>query len=84
MHKSIEKGLSMPFLDILNRMEQLEIINSSDEWLQLRETRNLVAHEYPDSEKENAEALNALKSQSENLIRILESVQGYMASRNLA
>ena len=39
------KGL--PFIDRLAKMEELEIIASADEWMLLRETRNIVIHEYP-------------------------------------
>jgi hypothetical protein len=32
------------FIDILNRLEELDIVNKN-EWLQLREIRNQIAHE---------------------------------------
>jgi len=35
----------MTFLDILNRLEGLEIINKN-RWLNLREVRNEIAYEY--------------------------------------
>ena len=33
------------FIDILNRLEELEVVDK-DEWLKLREIRNDIAHEY--------------------------------------
>ena len=43
---------NMPFIDRLNRLEKLSIIDDAEKWLNLREIRNLVSHEYPDNEKE--------------------------------
>lgn len=36
----------MPLIDMLNRAEKLEIINSADIMLEIRDIRNQVAHEY--------------------------------------
>ena len=49
-----------PFIDLLNRLEQLEIIDSVNLWQELRELRNNIAHEYPDNTDENTAALNEL------------------------
>lgn len=38
---------SIPMIDVLNNLEKLNIINSSDEWDRLREIRNTITHEYP-------------------------------------
>ena len=37
---------SIPFIDILNILEKLEIL-SSKEWLKIREIRNELSHDYP-------------------------------------
>jgi len=37
---------SIPFIDVLNILEKLEIL-SSKEWLKIREIRNELSHEYP-------------------------------------
>lgn len=42
-----EDIINKPFRDILNTLERLEIIDSSETWLTLREIRNDLAHEYP-------------------------------------
>jgi hypothetical protein len=55
-----EDILDKPFRDILNRLEQLKIIDSSDAWLALRELRNDLAHEYPMMLDETIEKLNHL------------------------
>jgi uncharacterized protein with HEPN domain len=51
-HKS-----SMSFKDILNKLERLEIIPSSGEWMGFREIRNTLTHEYPDNEDEIIEGI---------------------------
>jgi hypothetical protein len=38
---------SKPFIDILNRLEKLSIIDSAEKWLSLREIRNIVTNESP-------------------------------------
>jgi hypothetical protein len=42
-----EDHIGKPFRDILHTLERLQIIDSSDTWLSLRELRNDLAHEYP-------------------------------------
>jgi hypothetical protein len=49
-----------PFRDILNILERLQIIDSADTWLLLRELRNDLAHEYPMMVEETIEKLNYL------------------------
>lgn len=36
-----------PFIDLLTKMEKLDLLNDHKQWFKLRETRNLVTHEYP-------------------------------------
>jgi hypothetical protein len=55
-----EDILDKPFRDILNRLERLKIIDSSDTWLALRELRNDLAHEYPMMLDETIDKLNHL------------------------
>lgn len=55
-----EDILDKPFRDILNKLERLRIIDSSDTWLALRELRNDLAHEYPMMLEETIDKLNHL------------------------
>jgi uncharacterized protein with HEPN domain len=48
---------SMAYKDILNKLERLEIIPSSGKWMEFREIRNTLTHEYPDSEDEIIEGI---------------------------
>jgi hypothetical protein len=43
---SLHEPSNIPLIDILNRAEKLEIIESSKLFLEIRELRNSIAHEY--------------------------------------
>ena len=49
-----------PFLDILNQLEKVGIISSSETWQTLRALRHNLAHEYPDSSEQCVATLNML------------------------
>ena len=49
-----------PFLDRLNRLEQLGVISSVEEWQEFRNLRNNLAHDYPGSQVETVTTLNEL------------------------
>lgn len=49
-----------PFLDILNRLEQLGMAIKTADWQYLRNLRNNLAHDYPESVDQTVETLNAL------------------------
>jgi len=52
----------VPFIDLLNKLESLRIIPSAARWMDLRELRNDLTHEYPDVIEDRIEALNNLNS----------------------
>ena len=64
-----------PFRDILNILERLQIIDSDDTWLTLREIRNDLTHEYPVMVDETIEKLNFLFNQIPVLERILITIE---------
>lgn len=46
--EALEEDISgLPFIDILNKMEKLNLLDRSLDWIVLRQTRNTVSHEYP-------------------------------------
>ena len=63
------------FIDILNRLEKLEIIESSDYWIKMREIRNHIAHEYPDNPELMASNLNKVVEASVELLDFWERLQ---------
>ena len=42
----------MSFIDMLDKLEKLKIIDSAENWIKLRKLRNKLAHEYPDELEE--------------------------------
>jgi len=70
-----EDILDKPFRDILNRLDRLKIIDSSDTWLALRELRNDLAHEYPMMPEETIDKLNHLFMQLPVLENILNTIE---------
>ena len=55
-----ENTRTRPFIDILNRLEQLGFLDDKNVWLELRKIRNNIAHQYEEEPKQAAEALNAI------------------------
>jgi len=58
----------VPFLDILNKLEKLNLIASAEKWQELREIRNAISHEYDDSPELMVQVLNATFLSTEVLI----------------
>ena len=49
---------SMALIDILHRLEKLELLENSDDWIDYRKLRNALTHEYPNSSDDVLEAIN--------------------------
>jgi hypothetical protein len=67
-----------PFIDILNRLEQLGILEDKNVWLELRKTRNNIAHQYEDEPQQAAEALNAIYIAKPALEKIYITLNPYL------
>lgn len=64
-----------PFIDLLNRLERLGILDSAMNWIELRRVRNDISHEYPTSLPERIEGINILFDQLYTLQEVLERCQ---------
>jgi hypothetical protein len=71
----------VPFIDLLAKLEELHVINSSNDWLLLRETRNIVTHEYPFVVQEIIDGLNLLDIHIQLIVEILQQVKIYIDKR---
>jgi hypothetical protein len=69
-----------PFIDILHKLEKLELLNKAD-WLALRQIRNNVAHEYAFNTSEIVESLNAIYAAHHLLIAIYDGFYQYCLAR---
>jgi len=72
-----EEISSLPFIDRLSKLEQLNNISSADEWMLLRETRNMITHEYPFITDEVIEGLNLLNKHYELIMEIWKKIESY-------
>lgn len=80
--EALEEDISgAPFIDILQRMEKLNLMDSARDWLRLRQIRNNVTHEYPFFKEVLIEELNLLPEEIKKLERIWRKLE--MFTRNL-
>ena len=68
---------NMAMIDILNRLEKLEIIQSVADWDRLREIRNVIAHEYPSNIEERLENIGLALSGYVQIKRFYANIQQY-------
>jgi hypothetical protein len=71
----------LPFIDRLAKLEELNVIPSADEWMVLRETRNIVTHEYPFVTDEVIEGLNLLGKHCMLILDIWLDVRNFIETR---
>jgi len=76
-----EDVVGKPFIDILTKMEKLDLLSDNKKWLKLHETRNLVTHEYPFFTPEIIQGLNTLIEQAEILESIWSNLRRFSKSR---
>ena len=77
----VEDTSEMTFIDILNRLEKIGIIDSAQEWKSLRKARNDISHQYDDEAEEMAEAINNIFAQKDILLEIFTNIKKYYESR---
>ena len=70
-----ENPKSKPFIDTLNRLEQLGLLEDKNTWLELRKIRNNIAHQYEDDPKQASEALNSIYAVKPTLESIFQSIK---------
>jgi hypothetical protein len=63
-------SFSVRMIDVLNLLEKLEIVEDATDWDNLREIRNILAHEYPLDIDERAENIQLALNGYQNLKKI--------------
>jgi uncharacterized protein with HEPN domain len=63
-----------PFLDILNQLEKMNIVNV-EEWFEIRDLRNEIAHDYDAKESVAIEIINSIYELKSELKDILDSIK---------
>jgi len=69
------ENVNKPFLDILNQLEKMDIIDV-DEWFEIRDLRNEIAHDYEDNDESAINILNAIYTLRTELLKILDDIKG--------
>jgi len=65
-----------PFIDILNRLEKLEVL-SVEKWNKLRAVRNEIAHNYEDDPESSSVAINKIYECKEDIETIYTVIRKY-------
>jgi hypothetical protein len=65
----------LTFLDILNRLEKIGLLDDVNIWKKLRDVRNDISHQYDDEPQEMAEALNNIFAYKTELISIFDKIE---------
>lgn len=65
---------NMTMIDIINLLERIEINIDSNEWFELREIRNIIAHEYEDESEKIAGVINRINEKRNYFKEILEDL----------
>jgi len=74
---------NLTFIDILNKMEKLNIIPSTEKYLELRKLRNVIVHEYELNQLLLVQELNKLIENVNILLDIYENILKFIYQRNL-
>lgn len=76
-----EDTSGLPFLDILYKLEKLNLLESAKDWISLRQTRNIVSHEYPFYQEIQVEELNLLPEEVIKLASLWIKLEDYAIQR---
>ena len=74
---------NMSFLDVLDKLERLEIINSSQRWIEARKLRNKLTHEYPDELEELKEELKEALNFVEDFETTISNIESYLKRKSI-
>ena len=80
--QALEEDISgLPFIDVLYKLEKLNLLDDAKDWIALRQTRNTVSHEYPFSIEVQIEELNLLPEVVEKLSAIWVKLKEFAIKR---
>lgn len=73
----------MTFIDKLNRLEKLGVIDNTERWMQMRQIRNHLSHEYPDQPDLTADYLNYAFQYGKELLQCLERAVEFIQRKDV-
>ena len=74
---------SMSLIDVLDKLEKLEIMNDADKWIDFRVLRNKLTHEYPDNKEDVIEGIKLAIAQFAEIKTILGDIIKYIEKKDL-
>jgi len=75
---------AMSLIDVLDKMEKLDIIADADRWIEFRIVRNKLTHEYPDNKEDIIEGIKLAMLYFKEISDILHSIKQYIQQKKLA
>lgn len=78
-----EKIENKPFIDILNKLEKLELLDDVNVWRRLRDDRNELAHNYDDDPNETSIIINKLYNKKGILIDFYKKIKHFYEINSL-
>jgi hypothetical protein len=70
-------------IDVLDKLEKLKIINSTQDWINLRKLKNKLTHEYPNELEEIKEELKISIEYIPFIEETINKIEGYLKEKNL-
>jgi hypothetical protein len=80
--EALEEDIAgLPFIDILYKLEKLNLLDEAKDWIALRQTQNTISHEYPFFNEVRMEELNLLPEEVVKLAGIWLKLKEYTLNR---
>jgi uncharacterized protein with HEPN domain len=70
-------------LDVLNQLERIGLLHDAQSWLEWRNLRNQLVHEYMENPREFAIALNTANEYAGHLVAVVAAIREWLASLGL-
>ncbi len=72
-----------PFLDILNRLDKLELIHDVETWIELRKIRNSLTHEYEENSEAISQMINKIYERREMLKSFFYQIYNFVIDKKI-
>ena len=73
-----------PYMDILNKLEKISLLEDKNTWRKLRDIRNEISHQYDDNAEDMAIVLNKIFDAKVDIETIYNKIKDYYIEKNNA